>query len=308
MKSLLFIIPLAVTVVSCNGSGDRSVAPGNSGSEGGGTEINGTVSKILDNLNPFPSAYAQQDTEGICVPEKGNNKVSIFIINAASGEEYPACKTHLADDGSFKAKIFEELVPEGYQIKIKALLQEGVVREGVAKLGDLKGLEVDPTSTIAAPLIIKKLAAKEDFDLREYKKKVRSFFEESLGEEEFKKLPPAKIAGFKDRFENGQDDKIPAILDWFRPGEEQINSYKAFNVLSSFIKSVYENKFKVNDEGELVSKPGGLNFKMPDAMFESEKQMLAEIEKDRQLEEEKKQAEQEWLDSQKKIEDQKSAM
>jgi len=203
MKKIKFLMLLSVMIIfsACNSSGGKDAAPG-------GSELSGTVSSVINFLNPLPSAYA---SDSVCDPVSGNDKVKVYTINPADGSKTLACSTHLAADNSFKATIHDELIPDGHHLKIEADLGGGVVREAVVSKVDKSNISVDPTSTVAVPLALDELKSNEAADLKTVHERVKNFVESSGVN--FVGISAQDVAKLKMIFDNSLSSAKECILE-----------------------------------------------------------------------------------------------
>jgi hypothetical protein len=218
-------------------------------------EISGDVSVILNNLNPLSSAYAVD--EAICSPAAGvnNRKVKIYLVNKA-GDEIKICETHLGDNKKYKFALKDKLIPNGSFLKVKAELADGAIREAVSQLEGLSILKIDPSSTLAAPVLEGMIKRDVAVDSQAMRKKMEDFVSASLG------IPVAGLSA----------DKIAALKMMMKSSgdaiEEQVMHEKsgaaaAANnpALKNFLKNVYDQDFKVNSDGSIKSGDERLSYK-----------------------------------------------
>jgi hypothetical protein len=218
-------------------------------------EVSGDVSVILNNLNPLSSAYAND--EAICSPSAGvnNRKVKIYIVNKA-GEETKICETHLGDNKKYKFNLKENLIPKGSFLKVKAELAGGAIREAVSQLDGLSVLKLDPSSTLAAPVLENMIKKDVVLNSQEMRKKMEDFVAASLGVP-VASLSAAKIASLKMMMKSSAE----AI-------EENVMSQKSGALaaahlpdLKNFLLNVYNTNYKLNSDGSIRSGNDRLTYK-----------------------------------------------
>ena len=170
--SIMFIILTLSILVSCNSKSSSPVSsPVNPASD-----LTGTVSSVLNFMNPISSAHAASE---ICTTPGGSNKgVQIYLVDK-NGNEKIICYATLNANGSFNAKIRENLIPINSKLKIKATMAGGV-REAIVNKGSLNAVSVDPASTLAAPLIHDQWIKGNELDAKAVRIKIRDYLEESL--------------------------------------------------------------------------------------------------------------------------------
>jgi hypothetical protein len=218
--NVLIMLSLASLLAACNSSGGKEAAPG-------GSELSGTVSSVINFLNPLSSAYA---SDSVCVPVFGNDKVKVYTINPADGSKTLACSTHLAADNSFKATIHDDQIPAGHHLKIEADLGGGVVREAVVNMADKSDIIVDPSSTMAVPLALEELKSNESADLRSVREKVRSFVQSSGVS--FSAISSQDVAKLKTIFENSLSSAKECIFEGGQRKEQ----------FGAFLKNRFEDR------------------------------------------------------------------
>ncbi len=184
------------------------VSSGGKEGSSNGSDLNGHVSSVFKFFNPLNSAHASDSS--VCVPVPGNGKVSIYTINPDDGSKTLACRTHLASDNSFSAKIFDDNIPSGHHLKVEADLG-GVIREAIVSKSDKANISVDPSSTMSVPLAIEKLKNDDSADLKSVREIVKTFVE-SAGVN-FASISGQDVAKLKVIFENSKDPAKESIFD-----------------------------------------------------------------------------------------------
>ncbi len=173
------------------------VSSGGKEDSSSGSDLSGHVSSVLKFFNPLNTAHASDST--ICTPVPGNDKVSIYTINPDDGSKTLACRTHLAIDNSFNAKIYYENIPVGHHLKIEADLG-GVIREAIVSKTDMANIAVDPSSTMSVPFAIEKLKNDDSADIKSVREIVKTFVESSGVN--FASISPQDVAKVRVIFEN----------------------------------------------------------------------------------------------------------
>ncbi len=190
--AIIFMLTLLGACVSSGGKEDSS----------SGSDLSGHVSSVLKFFNPLNTAHASDSR--VCVPvpgNGGNGKVRIYTINPLDGFKTFACSTHLANDNSFSATIFDDNIPSGHHLKVEADLG-GVIREAVVNSNDKdkKYILVDPISTITSPVALDMLKSDDSAKPELIRQPVKSFVE-SFGVD-LTSIPPQNVAKLKLIFEN----------------------------------------------------------------------------------------------------------
>jgi hypothetical protein len=240
--SIMFLLLSLSALVSCNSGGGSSpvsvpVKPV--------SDLSGTVSSVLNFMNPISSAYA---ADQICTTPGGSNKgVQIYLVDKG-GNEKIICYANLNSNGSFNAKIREDLIPSDSQLKIKASVG-GAVREAIVNTGSLSAISVDPASTLAVPVIHDQWVKGNDFDAKEIRNKVKAFVKDCVGSD-VSGMKADKIASLKYMFENSKDSFEKTL---FNHGADSAMdaSFKAF------LGNVYRSSTRLGADGHL-SDPGAL--------------------------------------------------
>jgi len=239
--SILFLLLSLSVLVSCNSGGSSSPTsvPVNPTSD-----LSGTVSSVLNFMNPISSAHAASE---ICTTPNGSNKgVQIYLVDK-DGTKNLICYTNLNSDGSFNTKIKKTLIPGGYQLKIEAMVG-GALREAILNLDSTKDVSVDSASTLAFPVIHDQWTKGNDFDAKAIRTKVKEFVLKSVGVEA-SDMKPEKIAMLQYTIANSKDSFEKTL---FNPGADigLDDSFKAF------LGKVYSSSPRLGADG--YYNPGAL--------------------------------------------------
>ncbi len=211
MKQILsfFQVLSLFVLVSCNSGGDSSPLskPGNSGDPGNSSDpgdpasdLSGTVSSVLNFINPISSAYAADE---ICTTPDGTNKgVEIYLVDI-SGNELLICYANLNTNGSFNSRIYKNRIPRDSEIIIKATWAGGH-RKAFVNTKSSTPISVDALATISSSIIQDQWAKGNDYDVEGIRKSVREFIRNSLGEE-VSEMKAHQVARINQVFRNSKE-------------------------------------------------------------------------------------------------------
>ena len=230
--SIMFLLLSLSVLVSCNSGGGSSPV---SSPVKPASDLSGTVSSVLNFMNPISSAHAASE---ICTTPGGSNKgVQIYLVDKG-GNEKIICYATLNSNGSFNTKIRKELVPSDSQLKIKAMVG-GALREAMVNTGSTTAVTVDPASTLAVPVIHDQWVKGNDFDAKKIREQVREYVESCLGGVKISEIKPDKIASLKYMFENSKDAMEKNL---FNGGSD--DSFKIF------VGNVYKSHTRIGLDGD----------------------------------------------------------
>jgi hypothetical protein len=257
--SIMFLLLSLSVLVSCNSGGGSSPvsAPVNPTSD-----LSGTVSSVLNFMNPISSAHAASE---ICTTPGGSNKgVQIYLVDKG-GNEKIICYANLNSNGSFNSKIRKDLIPSDSQLKIKAEVAGGAIREAFVNTGSLGAVSVDPASTLAVPVIQDQWVKGNDFDAKEIRKSVDAFVKRCIGKNA-SEMTADKIASLKYMIKNSSEAMENAI---FKDAHDS-----SFDL---FVENVYNTKMWLGENGE-PSRGGHLSYS-PESAAALEKNILEDLHK-----------------------------
>ena len=243
MPNMFILLTLSI-LVSCNSKSSSPVSsPVNPASD-----LSGTVSSVLNFMNPISSAHA---ADAICTTPGGSNKgVQIYLVDK-NGNEKIICYATLNANGSFNAKIRDNLIPINSKLKIKATMAGGV-REAIVNKGSLNAVSVDPASTLAAPLIHDQWVKGHDLDAKEVRIKIRDYIEGSLRSHGVKvsEMRADKIAQLQMMFKNSPK---ALAMTLFNNGDNSVvdDSFKVF-LKDGYTKTRMGSNGYLSDPGQFV--------------------------------------------------------
>lgn len=239
MKNLtkMCLILSSVFLVSCNQGGEGSspaAVP-----EHPTSDLSGTVSSVINFLNPISSAYAAEPK--ICTSSKSSNRqVEIYLVDKKGNETF-VCHTSLNKNGTFNKKIKTSLIPEGSEIIVKAFYN-GAIRESFVNPSATTDVNVDPASTLAVPAIKYQRKQGKKIDAKKIRNEISKFVENKIGAK-LAKMKAPKIAALKFMMENSEETLEMTL---FNPGKD-IALDKSFQ---KFMENVHKTNKRIgmNDE------------------------------------------------------------
>ena len=246
MKNLtkMCLILSCVFLVSCNQEGEGTspaAVP-----EHPTSDLSGTVSSVINFLNPISSAYAAETKTKICTSNKSSNgKVEIYLVDKKGNETF-VCHTSLNKDGTFNKKIKTSFIPIDSVIKIKAMNNKGALRESFVNSSDLTALTVDAKSTLAVPVIKyqrQKGKKGNKFDPKVTRNQIGQYIEKKIGTQ-INTMKPAKIASLKFMMENSQETLEQTL---FHPGQDPALD-KSFQ---KFMVNVFKSEKRIGMYSEI---------------------------------------------------------
>ncbi len=229
----IFLLLSLTALVSCNSGGSASPY---STSENPESDLSGTVSSVLNFMNPISSAHAASE---ICKTPGGTNKgVQIYLVDKSGNEEI-ICYANLNPNGSFNAKIRKKLVPIDYLLKIKAKVG-GAIRQAIVNTDSTTAVAVDAASTLATPVIHDQWVKGNNFDAKIIREKVREYVESCLSGVKISGMNPDKIASLQYMFTHSKDAMEENL---FNGGNNE--NFK------NFVEIVYKSNTRMGANGDI---------------------------------------------------------
>ena len=227
------LILSCVFLVSCNQEGEGTspaAVP-----EYPTSDLSGTVSSVINFLNPISSAYAAEPE--ICTSSKtSNRKVEIYLVDKKGNETF-VCHTSLNKNGTFNEKIKTSLIPIDSVIKIKAMNNKGALRESFVNSSDLTALTVDAGSTLAGPVIEYQRKKGITFNAKKIRIDISKFVETNTGDK-LAEMKPHKVATLKFMMENSQETIVETL---FNPGNDKALSLS----FQKFVANVHKTEKRI---------------------------------------------------------------
>jgi hypothetical protein len=246
MKNLtkMCLILSCVFLVSCNQEGgDSSPA---AVPEHPTSDLSGTVSSVINFLNPISSAYAAASE--ICVSDKkSNRKVEIYLVDEKGNETF-VCHTSLNKNGTFTKKIKRDLIPDGSEIIVKAFYN-GTIRESYVNSSATTDVNVDPASTLAVPAIKHQRKQGRKIDAKKIRIQISKFVDNKIGAK-LAEMKAPKIAALKFMMENSEETLEMTL---FNPGKD-IALDKSFQ---KFMENVHKTNKRIGMNDDITR---GLEF------------------------------------------------